>query len=578
MPTPEVSADLTAALIRLRKELEDAPLGLDLPEAREIRAERQAMVNQLDDYVLPRLVQANAPLLAVVGGSTGAGKSTLVNSLVGQSVTKSGVLRPTTRSPVLVHHPKDSDWFQHERILPDLKRTTNPTNDVGALQLRAVETVPTGIAILDAPDVDSVDAGNRELAAQLLAASDLWLFVTSAARYADDVPWTFLKVAAQRNAAVAIVLDRTTDKAIQEVRGHLARMLTARGLKDCPLFAVPESKVDPNGLLPQESVEQLRTWLIDLAANDDVRTQIIEQTLDGAVRQVVYRTHAVADAAAAQHETAERLAEDLADVYDRAAREIAGSVVDGSVLRGEVLVRWREFVGGDLARSLDQKVSRVRDRMMGALRGKPQAAEQVGLALERGLQMVLVEQAETAASRSAARWSEDEAGAALVDGSNGALTRASRDLRVRADRIVREWQREVLEMVRMEGSDKRVSAKFLAYGVTGLGVTLMVVVFAGGAATDGGHRAERSDGVEDAAEAASIGERILESVFGAETMRRMADNARTDLERRCRQLFEAEKSRYLAVLDGVSARPDAASRLRDVARAADDVRHEAGVI
>ncbi len=50
---------------------------------------------------------------------------------------------------------------------------------------------------------------NRSLAAQLLAAADLWLFVTSAARYADQVPWGFLKQAADRSAAVAIVLDRT---------------------------------------------------------------------------------------------------------------------------------------------------------------------------------------------------------------------------------------------------------------------------------------------------------------------------------------------------------------------------------
>jgi hypothetical protein len=575
MPTPEVSADLTAALIRLRKELEDAPLGLDLPEARAIREERRAMVNQLDDYILPRLVQANAPLLAVVGGSTGAGKSTLVNSLVGKSVTKSGVLRPTTRSPVLVHHPRDADWFHHERILPDLKRTTNPTDDVGALHLKAAESVPPGVAILDAPDVDSVDAGNRALAAQLLAAGDLWLFVTSAARYADEVPWTYLRQAAERSAAVAIVLDRTTEAGIQEVRGHLARMLTARGLKDCPLFAVPESKVDAEGLLPPETVAQLRNWLVDLAANVDVRTRIIQQTLDGAVRQVVYRTHAVADAAATQHETGERLSSEVAEVYDMAVREIGAAVSDGTVLRGEVLVRWREFVGGELARSLEQRVSRVRDRMMGALRGKPQAAEQVGLALERGLQMVLVEGAETAAGRAAASWSASEAGAALVDASGGTLRRASRDLRIRADRIVREWQREVLEMVRMEGSDKRVTARFLAYGVTGLGVTLMVVVFAGGA-TQGAHR--RYDEAEDAAEAVAVGERILESVFGAETMRRMAEAARRDLDGRCRLLFDAEQSRYLAVLDGVSARPDAASRLRDVARAADDVRHGAGVI
>jgi dynamin family protein len=573
MPTPEVSADLTAALIRLRKELEDAPLDLDLPGAEEMRVERGEMVHQLDDYILPRLVQASAPLLAVVGGSTGAGKSTLVNSLVGRPVTKSGVLRPTTRSPVLVHHPKDSDWFQHERILPDLKRThNNPTNDVGALHLVAVDTVPHGVAILDAPDVDSVDAGNRALAAQLLAAGDLWLFVTSAARYADEVPWSFLRKAAERSAAVAIVLDRTTERAIQEVRGHLARMLTARGLKDCPLFAVPESRIDVNGLLPSDVVAQLHSWLADLGSNVDARTQIIQQTLDGAVRHVVYRTHAVADAAAAQHETGESLAAEVTEIYDAVIEEIGAAVADGTVLRGEVLVRWREFVGGDLARSLEQKVSRVRERMMGAIRGRPQAAEQVGLALERGLQMVLVERAETAASRAAGQWRSSVAGAALIDGGGGALARASRDLRIRADRVVREWQREVLEMVRLEGSDKRVTAKFLAYGVTGLGVTLMVVVFAGGAAR-GTHA--RHDESEEAADAVAIGERILESVFGAETMRQMADKSRAELERRCRDLFEAEKSRYLTVLDGVSARPDSAVRLRDVARAADDVRYEA---
>ena len=41
----------------------------------------------------------------VVGGSTGAGKSTLVNTLVGAEVSTAGVLRPTTRAPVLACHP-----------------------------------------------------------------------------------------------------------------------------------------------------------------------------------------------------------------------------------------------------------------------------------------------------------------------------------------------------------------------------------------------------------------------------------------------------------------------------------------
>src|SRR3954462_4784250 len=95
-----------------------------------------------------------------------------------------------------------------------------------------------GLAILDAPDVDSVVEENRELAAELLAAADLWLFVTSAARYADQVPWEFLRQAAERSTAVAIVLDRTPEDAVQPVPPHLARLLASRGLKASPLFVV----------------------------------------------------------------------------------------------------------------------------------------------------------------------------------------------------------------------------------------------------------------------------------------------------------------------------------------------------
>ena len=43
---------------------------------------------------------------------------------------------------------------------------------------------------------------------------------------------------------------------------------------------------------------------------------------------------------------------------------------------------------------------------------------------------------------------------------------------------MRDWQQDVLEMVRTEGADKRGTARFLAYGVNGLVVALMVVVFA----------------------------------------------------------------------------------------------------
>ncbi|HRK45111.1 MAG TPA: ABC transporter, partial [Nocardioides sp.] len=293
---------MLTALVRLHHALQGVRLPLELPGVAEQRTGLKEMVDQLEDYVIPRVTTLEAPLLAVVGGSTGAGKSTLVNSLVGHKVTQPGLLRPTTRSPVLVHHPDDAAWFGADRLLPDLERVEHMTTDPSALQLVAADSVPPGLAILDAPDVDSVVEENRELAAQLLAAADLWLFVTSAARYADQVPWEFLRQAAERSTAVAIVLDRTPEEAVQTVATHLARMLASRGLKDSPLFIVHEGLVSDEGLLPDDHVVDIRTWLQTLAGDIAARQQVVIQTLDGAVRTLTRRTYPVADAAAEQTE------------------------------------------------------------------------------------------------------------------------------------------------------------------------------------------------------------------------------------------------------------------------------------
>ena len=139
------SIQMLTALVRLRGALQEVVLPLDLPGAEQSRAELAAMVDQLEDYVIPRLMTIDAPLLSVVGGSTGAGKSTLVNALVGARVSEPGVLRPTTRSPVLVHHPDDASWFGQDRLLPDLERVTRATTDPGALQqLRGAKAGHTG--------------------------------------------------------------------------------------------------------------------------------------------------------------------------------------------------------------------------------------------------------------------------------------------------------------------------------------------------------------------------------------------------------------------------------------------------
>jgi len=564
--TSPSSARMLTTLVRLRDALQRAALPLEIPGVEERRVARVEMIDQLEDYVLPRLVQIDAPLLTVVGGSTGAGKSTLVNSLVGTRVTTPGVLRPTTRSPVLVHNPADAGWFGQDRILPDLERTASATTDPNALQLVATTSLPPGLAVLDAPDIDSVEERNRVLATQLLAAADLWLFVTTAARYADQVPWDFLKQAADRSAAVAIVLDRTPPAAVAEVSSHLARMLTARGLRDSPLFAVRESIVDTDGLLPASDVAEIKDWLGALAADAGARSRVVKQTLEGAIRSLAAKSHQVADAAMEQVAMQARLLRDVDQAYDDAVRTIDEASADGTLLRGEVLARWQEFVGtGELLRGLESKVSWLRDRISNAVKGKPQQAGRVTVAVESGLQTLILENAENAAERSAAAWQSLEAGRQLLDEGGQDLARASRDFRARSDRAVRDWQQGVLDLVRKEGADKRSTARFLAYGVNGLAVALMVVVFASTAGITGAE-------VGIAGGSAVVGQKLLEAVFGDQAVRRLATAARRDLNERVEALLDAERRRFVDRLDKQEISTTSPEEIREVARAVDDLR------
>ncbi|UYM04250.1 GTPase family protein [Solicola gregarius] len=557
------SPELLAALVRLREAVGSASLGLETDDAVTLRELRSTTVDQLEDYILPRLVQLDAPLLTVVGGSTGAGKSTLVNSIVGQAVSEVGVLRPTTKSPVLVHHPLDAEWFAPERILPDLERTSSPSAGPGAMHLVATELLPRGIAILDAPDVDSVDRENRALAGQLLAAADLWLFVTSAARYADQVPWEFLQGAGKRGASVAVVLDRTLPDAALEVRGHLARMMSARGLRDSPLFIVPETDLDEDGLLTRGVIGEVRRWMHDLASDDTARTSVISQTLDGAIRQTVFSSHEIADAVAAQEEAAGELRTQVERGYRQAEADVMRAVSDGSLLTGEVGARWQSFVGtGEFMRSLEEKVGRIRERMVNSFRGRRSAAIDVSEAVEQTLGTVLVQYAEQAAERVDRSWAASTAGHALLENADVALDRATPEFRSRAAWAAREWQEWTRSLVRAEAAEKRLSGGFLALGVDGVAAALAMVVFT--------QQATTTDPTTAAAR------QLLDSILGEQTVTTLAKTAESELHRRVRTLFADEQRRHLDVLAANAPRRGAYDALRGAARGVDDARMNPG--
>ena len=341
---------------------------------------------------------------------------------------------------------------------------------------------------------------------------------------------------------------------------------TTRGLKDSPLFTVPESPLDEQGLLPATAVEDIRGWLHELGADAEARNGVVRQTLDGAVRSIGRRTYDISDACRAQADMRTKLKRDVDVAYDQAVADIDTGSADGTLLRGEVLARWQEFVGtGELLRALESKVSWLRDRITNVVKGKPQQAERVTVAVESGLQTLLIEHAEAAAERADASWRSVAAGAQVLEAAGTDLSRASRDFRERSERMVRDWQSGVLDLVRTEGGDKRTTARFLAFGVNGLSVALMVVVFA---STGGVTGAE----VGIAGGSAVVGQKVLEAVFGDQAVRRLALNARKDLYARVDVLMDEERRRYLDLLDGLELPADSAEQLRVLARRVDDLR------
>ncbi|WP_255372049.1 GTPase domain-containing protein [Cellulosimicrobium sp. CUA-896] len=296
----------------------------------EAAASRDRLLTQLEEHLLPRLKELSSPAVVVVAGSTGAGKSTLYNSLLGEEVSQAGVLRPTTREPVLAFNPLDADVV-----------VEGPATRMSRVLQH--DGVPRGTALLDAPDLDSLLSENRETAGLLLEAADLWLFVTTASRYGDALPWKALGRAMERGASVAMVLNRVPRETLTTIRGDLLQRLRDHGMEGVPLFVVPD--VGPHeGLLDREVVAPVARWLTMLAGPDRSRAVIV-RTLKGSLAALPDWVTGVADAVEQQVEAAERLRAAATDALPAVRELVRETVQRGDAARGALEARWAQVIG-----------------------------------------------------------------------------------------------------------------------------------------------------------------------------------------------------------------------------------------
>jgi energy-coupling factor transporter ATP-binding protein EcfA2 len=580
---------LESALLALRHAIVEVPLSLEAPQVDEARAERRKLLGQIDDYLLPRLRQSGAPILVALVGSTGAGKSTLMNSLVGAQVSNTGTRRPTTNSPVLACHPGDTRWFAENVFLPTLPRVRQqglamPGRD-GLLVLAENEAMPQGVALLDTPDIDSVVQAHREFAHQFLDASDLWLFMTSAARYADAAVWELLQQARERDASLAIVLSRVAPEAARQLSAHFGAMLEANGLAGVQRFMIAET-VLTDGMLPPEICGPVRKWLDDTSARQERRVAVLTQTMSGVLDTFRTRVPDLAAHAENQLDLRLELRSEASSSFAAGLAEFDEATRNGSLLRGEILARWQDFTGtGDLLRMLEMRrggraPGRARKRRV------PARAEALKTAVRDGLETLVGELADRAAEDTVTKWQQHEAGAALIrdvaaadaasqaalapfefpgglddfipPGQAGqaqpqpepgppgaaALARSSPDLATRLAKVISAWQDHVMDLVRAENVTKRSVARVVSFDEESLALVLTIGLLGYGAGdvavTEG---------------TSAVPQRLLTSLFGAGQLRELGARARLDLHDRVSLLFDEEMRRFTQIINAAGA-PD----------------------
>ena len=329
-------AQLLDVLSDLVRDLERLDLALSADGVEAARTLRDGLIGQVRDQVVPRLQDADIPSIVVIGGSTGAGKSTLVNSVLGQEVSVAGVLRPTTRTPVLVANPEDVDSLSE-----------HPLTQVCRQEVSAA--IPAGLALIDASDLDSVHEANRALAGRLLEAADLWLFVTTAARYGDQTPWTTLEEAARRETPIGVVLNRVPARILPEVRRDLITRLQGLGLSEAPFFVVPDAGPH-EGLLSGDGVSELRDWL-QLLAGRHRAAGLVRRTGRGVWSTLRADLERLADDVDAQNAVAEELERTCQELRQTAIEALSADIRAGSAGQGATATRWITLAssGGPLA-------------------------------------------------------------------------------------------------------------------------------------------------------------------------------------------------------------------------------------
>jgi energy-coupling factor transporter ATP-binding protein EcfA2 len=530
----------------------DADVAASPAAPRGARERARELRDHSHSFLLPRARDLEAPVLVVIVGPTGSGKSSLLNALAEAPVSRTGVLRPTTRDAVVIGSTADLARSMDDgalgRISPE------------RLQQHVTDAYP-GLLVVDTPDVDSVEHEDRALADRMLEAADLCIFVTTATRYADRVPWDVLARAEERRLDLVVVLNRMPpgDDA-PVVLEDLDRLLRETGLRVRSLLTVPDGALADDGLsLARSALEPLVMRLKELSADAAKRRELVAAALAGALEGVVPLVSAVAGDLEQEAREARTLLEQAQAAYDEETAAMLDRLFSGSLLREEVIRHWHTFVGADqVTRFFASGIGRIRGTVAAVLRGAPPApVGDVQRGASEDITALVERHAAEAARRTASRWSVDQRGALLV-AAHPDLWSSSTVLDAAVRRAVDGWIASIAADVAERGASRRNTARVAAVGVNVLTVALMLVTF-----THTGGLTGAEAGI--AAATAFLNQKLLNALFGEAAVQEMSRRARQRLTDALQEVLADERRRFEGAVGPVADVEVLAAELRDVA-------------
>jgi hypothetical protein len=137
------------------------------------------------------------------------------------------------------------------------------------------------VTLIDTPDLDSTNLENRARAMDAISRADTVVFVTSALRYSDLVPWEVFREVGRRGVPIIFVINRITSGTPGVVTDFRRRART-EGLS-LRVIRVEEHLMPSGGVLPAPSIRELRR-----AITGSIPTRAAaEQRIDDGISYVV---------------------------------------------------------------------------------------------------------------------------------------------------------------------------------------------------------------------------------------------------------------------------------------------------